>query len=373
MKPEAESPARSPEPPAASLAAGPICPLPIRQPETIVLGHGSGGKLSDELLETVFWPAFANPMLDRREDSAVLPAAGAAPWAFTTDAFVVTPLFFPGGDLGRLAVHGTVNDLAVSGAEPLYLSAAFILEEGLELADLRRVVASMRQAAAAAGVALVTGDTKVVNRGAGDKIYIATSGLGRLRPGLELGADRLRPGDQILLSGAIAAHGMAILTCREGLQFEAEIASDTAPLHGLVAALAASLAAAQAGPGALRCLRDPTRGGVAASLNEWARRARVGIVIEEAALPVGEAVRGACEILGLDPLHVANEGKLLAAVSPAAAAPALAALRAHPLGAAGVQIGRVVAAHPGRVVMRTAVGGQRIVDTLWGEQLPRIC
>ncbi|MGH9534601.1 MAG: hydrogenase expression/formation protein HypE [Terriglobales bacterium] len=355
-------------PAGGDLAAGPVCPLPVTQPDTIVLGHGSGGKLSQELLEQIFWPAFANPLLDRHEDSARLPATGTTAWAFTTDAFVVTPLFFPGGDLGQLAVHGTVNDLAVSGADPRYLSAAFILEEGLACADLRRVVDSMRQAAQAAGVALVTGDTKVVNRGAGDKIYIATSGLGEIRPGLELGAARLHPGDQILVSGTLGDHGMAILTCREGLQFEAEIASDTAPLHGLVAALVAALEA-----GALRCLRDPTRGGLAATLAEWAQSAHVGIEIEEAALPVSEAVRGACEILGLDPLHVANEGKLVAAVAPAAGKTALAALRAQPLGAAAAGIGQVVEDHPGRVVMRTAVGGQRVIDTLWGEQLPRIC
>ncbi|MGH9507659.1 MAG: hydrogenase expression/formation protein HypE [Terriglobales bacterium] len=363
---------------AGDLAAGPVCPLPIAQPETIVLGHGSGGKLSQELLEQVFWPAFANPALERREDAAVLtgPAAGAAApprWAFTTDAFVVTPLFFPGGDLGQLAVNGTVNDLAVSGAEPMYLSAAFILEEGLEMAVLRRVVDSMRQAAAAAGVMLVTGDTKVVNRGAGDQIYVATSGLGVVPPGIAWGADRIRPGDQILLSGTIADHGIAILTQREELAFEGEIRSDTAALHGLIAALRQGLEAAPGAGAALRALRDPTRGGVAATLTEWAQRAQVGIEIDEAAIPVADAVRGACEILGLDPLHVANEGKLVAAVAAPAAAPALAALRAHALGRQAVAVGRVVAAHPGRVLMRTAIGGHRIIDTLWGEQLPRIC
>lgn len=363
--------------PTGDLAAGPVCPVPIRQPETIVLGHGSGGKLSQELLEQVFWPAFANPALERREDAALLagPGAGAnaadARWAFTTDAFVVTPLFFPGGDLGQLAVHGTVNDLAMSGAEPLYLAAAFILEEGLEIAVLRRVVASMRQAAAGAGVTLVTGDTKVVNRGAGDQIYVATSGLGVVGPGVALGADRLRAGDQVLLSGTIADHGMAILSQREGLSFEGEIASDTAALHELVRALRRGLEGEP--EGALRALRDPTRGGVAATLNEWAQKARLGIEIEEAAIPVAEAVRGACEILGLDPLHVANEGKLLAAVAAPAAGAALAALQGHPLGRRAVRLGRVVEEHPGRVVMRTGVGGQRIIDTLWGEQLPRIC
>lgn len=366
---------------AGDLAAGPVCPLPIAQPETIVLGHGSGGKLSQELLEQVFWPAFANPALERREDAAVLtgPAAGAAAapprWAFTTDAFVVTPLFFPGGDLGHLAVNGTVNDLAVSGAEPMYLSAAFILEEGLEMAVLRRVVDSMRQAAAAAGVMLVTGDTKVVNRGAGDQIYVATSGLGLVPPGVAWGADRIRPGDQILLSGTIADHGIAILTQRQELAFEGEIRSDTAALHGLIAALRQDLEAAPgAGPGAaLRALRDPTRGGVAATLTEWAQRAQVGIELDEEAIPVADAVRGACEILGLDPLHVANEGKLVAAIAGPAAPQALAALRSHPLGRQAAAVGRVLAAHPGRVLMRTAVGGHRIIDTLWGEQLPRIC
>lgn len=375
MTPAAGAAAGPPGEVARDLAAGPVCPLPIAQPETIVLGHGSGGKLSQELLEQVFWPAFANPALERREDAAVLagPAAGAARWAFTTDAFVVTPLFFPGGDLGQLAVNGTVNDLAVSGAEPMYLSAAFILEEGLEMAVLRRVVDSMRQAAAAAGVMLVTGDTKVVNRGAGDQVYVATSGLGVVPPGIAWGADRIRPGDEILLSGTIADHGIAILTQREELAFEGEIRSDTAALHGLIAALRQGLEAAPGAGAALRALRDPTRGGVAATLTEWAQRAQVGIEIDERVIPVADAVRGACEILGLDPLHVANEGKLVAAVAAPAAAPALAALRAHALGRQAVAVGRAVAAHPGRVLMRTAIGGHRIIDTLWGEQLPRIC
>jgi hydrogenase expression/formation protein HypE len=286
--------------------------------------------------------------------------------AFTTDGFVVNPIFFPGGDIGTLAVNGTVNDLAMCGARPQYLSVAFILEEGFAMADLRRVVQSMADAARTAGVSLVTGDTKVVDRGKGDRIYITTAGVGIIRPGVSIHPARAVPGDRILLSGPIAVHGIAIMSVRENLEFESEIASDTAPLHGLVDAML------EACPD-IHVLRDPTRGGVASTLNEIASQGKVGIEIEEAAVPVEEQVRGACEILGLDPLYVANEGKLLALVPREAAAKVLAAMRAHPLGAAAADIGEVVATTPGRVHLRTRVGGRRVVDMLAGEQLPRIC
>jgi len=288
--------------------------------------------------------------------------------AFTTDSYVVSPLFFPGGDIGKLAVCGTVNDLSMSGARPLWLSAGFIIEEGLPLADLERVVASMAATAEQAGVQIVTGDTKVVDRGSADRLFINTAGVGVVPPGVEIGGDRARPGDVVLLSGTIGDHGMTILTQREGLQFDSPLASDCAPLNGLVAALLAA-----APPGTVHSLRDPTRGGLATTLNELAGRSRAGIEIEETAVPVGEAVRAACELLGLDALYVANEGKLVAIVAPEAAEVALVALRAHEYGRQTAKIGRVTETHPGRVVLRTALGARRVVDMLTGEQLPRIC
>jgi hydrogenase expression/formation protein HypE len=346
------------------------CPLPIFDHQLIVLGHGSGGKLTADLIEQIFLPAFQNPALNKLDDQAVVTVDGAR-LAFTTDSFVVTPIFFPGGDIGRLAIHGTVNDLAMSGARPLYLSAAFILEEGLRVEDLRRVVESMRAAAAEAGVQLVTGDTKVVNRGKGDQIFITTTGIGVVENGVNISADQARPGDQIILSGYIGDHGMAIMSQRENLEFEGAITSDCASLHKLVAVMLATPPAG--GPEFIHCLRDPTRGGVATTLNEIAKRAGVGMVLQEQSIPVRESVKGACEILGLDPLYVANEGKLLAVVTPEIAQAVLHQMRQDPHGQDAAVIGKVVAEHPGMVLMKTQIGGTRVLDVMFGEQLPRIC
>ena len=340
------------------------CPLPLRDQPNILIGHGGGGKLSAELIEHLFYPAFANHLLEAHGDSAVLALAGER-LAFTTDSFVVRPLFFPGGSIGDLAVNGTVNDLAMMGARPLYLSAGFILEEGLSLATLGRVVERMGAAARAAGVQIVAGDTKVVERGHGDGVYINTSGIGLIPEGVEIGPDRARPGDAVLVSGTLADHGMAILSVREGLEFETVIQSDCAPLHDLVEALR--------GVSAVHALRDATRGGAAAALNEIARASGVGMVLRERDIPVHPATAAACELLGMDPLHVANEGKLVAFVPRGQADAALAALRAHPLGVEAAIIGEVVADHPGVVVGRTGIGGSRVIDTQVGEQLPRIC
>jgi hydrogenase expression/formation protein HypE len=345
------------------------CPLPIFDYKQIMLGHGSGGKLTAELIEKIFLPAFSNPILDKLDDQALLTIGGAR-LAFTTDSFVVTPIFFPGGDIGRLAVHGTVNDLAMSGARPLYLSAAFILEEGLPVEDLRRVVESMRAAAAHSGVHFVTGDTKVVNRGKGDQIFITTTGIGVVDSSVNISAARAQPGDCILLSGTIGDHGMAIMSTRENLEFESEIVSDCASLHDLVAQM---LATPSETPDFLHCLRDPTRGGVATTLNEIAKASNYGMLLSEQAIPVRESVRGACEVLGLDPLYVANEGKLVAVVAPEMSEAVLARMRQHPLGKHAAMIGEVVAAHPGMVLMKTGIGGTRVLDVMFGEQLPRIC
>jgi hydrogenase expression/formation protein HypE len=341
------------------------CPLPITQTEEILLGHGSGGKLTAQLIEKLFLPAFRNPQLEALDDAAILPVDGCQ-LAFTTDSYVVTPIFFPGGDIGELAVNGTINDLAMGGAEPLWLSLAFILEEGLPLAELRRVVESARRAAEQAGVRVVTGDTKVVGRGSGDKIFVNTSGIGILHPGANLSSLNVRPGDAVLLSGPVGDHGVAILSQREGIGFEGEIRSDTAALHGLTRVMLGASSA-------IHAMRDPTRGGVAATLCEIASRGKLGIEIDEAAIPVREAVRGACEILGLDPLLVANEGKLVAFVPEPAAARVLAVMREHPLGRDACRIGRVTGGHPGIVVVRTAIGGDRVLDLPFGEVLPRIC
>jgi len=348
----------------------------------ILLAHGSGGRLSHALVERLFLARFANPILARLEDAAVLALAeaggGGARLAFTTDSYVVSPIFFPGGDIGKLAVCGTVNDLAMSGATPLYLSAGFILEEGLALPDLERVADSMAAAAAAAGVRIVTGDTKVVDHGKADRLFINTAGIGVVPPGVALGAERVRPGDALLVSGTLGDHGMTIMSQREGLRFDSPLVSDCAPLNGLVAALMDALArsgegGADWGLQALRFMRDPTRGGLATVLNEVAASAGVGIEIEEGRLPVRDAVRAACELLGLDPLYVANEGKLVAFVAPELAERALTALRAHAYGREAAIIGRVTEEHTGRVVLRTALGARRVVDMLVGEQLPRIC
>jgi len=347
------------------------CPLPIFEHPQIVLGHGSGGKLSAELIEKVFVSRFRNSTLEKMDDQAVLEIAGTR-LAFTTDSFVVTPIFFPGGDIGSLAVNGTVNDLAMGGAKPLYLAAAFILEEGLPASDLARVVDSMAAAARNAGVQLVTGDTKVVNRGKGDKVFITTTGIGLVDRGTQLSADRARPGDKILLSGYIGDHGITILSQRENLEFESALESDCAALNGLVDAMLDEAAAANALDG-FRVMRDPTRGGVATVLNEIAGRSKAGMELRETQIPVRDAVRGACEMLGLDPLYVANEGKLVAIVAPQIADRVLAVMQRHPLGAESRIIGEVVEQHPGMVLMKTSVGGTRVVDVLFGEQLPRIC
>lgn len=341
------------------------CPAPLPAKDTILLGHGSGGTLSADLIRDVFLAAFHNPVLDRLDDQAILNVNGSR-LALTTDSFVVKPLFFPGGDIGSLAVHGTINDLAMGGATPLYLSAAFILEEGLPLDTLRRVVFSMRDAAAAARVSIVTGDTKVVEKGSGDQLFINTTGIGLVPEGLNLSADRARPGDAVLLSGPIGDHGIAILAQRAGLEFNSCIESDSAPLHGLVSDMLVVTAN-------LRCMRDPTRGGISSSLNEIAAASKVGIELVEKQVPVRDEVQGACEMLGLDPLYVANEGKLIAIVAPESAEDLLFAMHRHPLGRNARIIGKVCEAHPGVVTMRTALGTHRIVDMLSGDQLPRIC
>jgi hydrogenase expression/formation protein HypE len=337
---------------------------------TVTLAHGGGGKAMKDLIDDIFVRAFDNPLLAPLEDQARvdLAALGALGdrLAFTTDAYVVDPLFFPGGDIGALAVNGTVNDLAVGGAVPLFLSCAVIVEEGLPVELLRRVAASMTRAACEAGVAIVTGDTKVVPKGACDKLFITTAGIGVIRPGLQLGANLARPGDAVLVNGWLGDHGAAILAARGDLRLDTPIESDCAPLHRLAAALL------EAAPGT-RCLRDATRGGVATVLNEFAQASAAAIEIDEAATPLREAVKGFCEILGLDPLYLANEGKFVAIVPADETAAALAALRRDPLGRDAAAIGRVVAGEPGRVTMRTAFGGARIVDMLVGEQLPRIC
>src|SRR5579884_2214798 len=341
------------------------CPAPLPAKDTVLLGHGSGGRLSGDLIREIFLPAFQNPALARLDDQAVVAVNGSR-IAITTDSFVVKPLFFPGGDIGSLAVHGTVNDLAMGGARPLFLTAAFILEEGLSMEVLRRVVKSLQQAAASAGVPVVTGDTKVVEKGSGDGLFINTTGIGLVPEGISLSANQARPGDKVLLSGYIGDHGIAILAQREGLQFESPIVSDSAALYTLVAQMLG--ASTQ-----IRCMRDPTRGGVASTLNEIAAASQVGIELDEPSIPVHEEVRGACELLGLDPLYVANEGKLIAVVDPAAADTVLCAMHDCDLGVDARVVGTVTASHPGMVTMRTELGTTRVVDMLPGDQLPRIC
>jgi hydrogenase expression/formation protein HypE len=341
------------------------CPVPSTESERILLAHGGGGRLSAQLIERTILPALRNPILEMLDDQAVLRVREGR-IAFTTDSYVVTPLFFPGGDIGELAVNGTVNDLSVGGAQPLALSLAFILEEGLPIDDFRRVVESVRHAAERAGVPVVTGDTKVVGRGAADGLFINTSGIGVIRSGIELSSRHVRPGDAVIVSGPIGDHGIAILSRREGLSFDGDVVSDTAPLNGLVDALLAAY------PG-VHAMRDPTRGGVAATLSEIATRQRVGIEVDERAVPVRDAVRGACEILGLDPLLVANEGKVVVFVPEEGVAPVLVAMRSHPLGSEAVRIGSVTEAHPGIVVLQTPIGGRRILELPMGEPLPRIC
>ncbi|MBA7473369.1 Carbamoyl dehydratase HypE [subsurface metagenome] len=332
--------------------------------DKILLAHGSGGKLAHELIEKSFLGAFDNPFLAKLDDSAVIDLSGRL--AFTTDSYVVSPIFFPGGDIGKLAVCGTVNDLAMSGAQPLYLSLAFIIEEGLSLGELEQIVASVQQAAQEAGVKIVTGDTKVVNRGSADKLFINTAGVGIVPEGVDISGSNARPGDKVILSGTIGDHGIAVLSQREGLSFSTQLGSDCAPLGSLVAEIL------KVSPN-IHCLRDPTRGGLATTLNELAKQSEVGIRVEEERIPVREEVLGACEMLGFDPLYIANEGKLVAMVSAEDADKVLRAMRGNHYGKDAAIIGEVKAEHPGRVVMKTLLGASRIVDMLVGDPLPRIC
>ncbi|MFJ4848113.1 MULTISPECIES: hydrogenase expression/formation protein HypE [unclassified Streptomyces] len=345
--------------------SGWTCPAPLRDQPRVVMGHGGGGTLSAELVRHVFAPAFGGTVLAQLADSAVVPLGGAR-LAFSTDSYVVRPLFFPGGSIGDLAVNGTVNDLAMSGARPAFLSCGFILEEGVEMPLVARVAEAIGAAARAAGVEIVTGDTKVVESGHGDGIYINTAGIGLVPEGVDIRPQRAEPGDVVIVSGEIGAHGVAVMSVREGLEFDVEIESDCAPLNGLVEAMLAVTTD-------LHVLRDPTRGGLAAALNEIAAASGVGVVIEERAVPVPSPVANACAVLGLDPMYAANEGKLVAFVPRAHADGVLAALRAHPLGARAAVIGECVEDHAGMVVARTGLGGTRVVDLPLGEQLPRIC
>ncbi len=332
--------------------------------DKILLAHGSGGKLAHELIEKSFTKAFANPFLAKLDDSAVMDFSGKL--AFTTDSYVVSPIFFPGGDIGKLAVYGTVNDLAMSGAKPLYLSLSFIIEEGLPQDELNEIVDSVRKAAQAAGVEIVTGDTKVVHRGSADKLFINTAGIGIIPEGVNISGSEARPGDRVILSGSIGDHGIAVLSQREGLSFSTQLESDCAPLGSLVAEMLA------ASPD-IHCLRDPTRGGLATTLNELAKQSRVSIRIEEEKIPIREEVLAACEMLGFDPLYVANEGKLVAIVPAKDANKILNAMRENHYGTGAAIIGEVKAEHSGRVVMKTCLGASRIVDMLVGDLLPRIC
>jgi len=332
--------------------------------ETILLAHGSGSRLSHDLIEKNFLPALTNPLLARLDDSAVFDLSGRL--AFTTDSYVVSPIFFPGGDIGRLAVCGTVNDLSMSGAMPLYLSLSFIIEEGLTIGELKRVVGSIKAAAQEAGVNVVTGDTKVVNRGSADKLFINTAGIGLIPEGVDISGANARVGDKIILSGTIGDHGIAVMSQREGLKFSVPVQSDCAPLNKLVSEM---LEASRR----IHCLRDPTRGGLATTLNEFARQSPVGIRIEEDRIPIRDGVRGACELLGFDPLYVANEGKLIAIVPPDDAGKILTKMKRNKYGADSVVIGEVTDDHKGRVILKTRLGASRILDMLSGELLPRIC
>jgi len=343
-----------------------VCPVPLRDTPFIVMGHGGGGAMSAELIEHLFLPAYGQAAAAELGDSAVISVGDGTRLAFSTDSFVVKPMFFPGGSIGDLAVNGTVNDLAMSGATPLFMSTAFILQEGTSVDELGRIAARMGAAAQAAGVRLVTGDTKVVDHGSGDGVYINTAGIGVIADGVNINAYRAQVGDAVLISGDIGVHGVAVMSCREGLEFGTAVESDTAPLHGLVAAMMATGTD-------LHVLRDPTRGGVSASLNEIARASGVGIELVEQDIPVPETVRDACGLLGLDPLQVANEGKLVAIVPGEAADLVLQAMRAHPLGRSSCRIGTCVPDHAGMVVAKTGMGGTRMVDLPIGEQLPRIC
>jgi len=354
-----------PEPPVAVDPADWVCPLPLRETRRVILGHGGGGVLSEELIENLFLPAFGSAGAVAR-DSALLKVPGGR-IAVTTDSYVVQPLFFPGGNVGDLAVNGTVNDLACSGAQPLGLTAGFILEEGLELEVLGAVAQSMGAAARRAGVGIVTGDTKVVGRGNADQMFVNTAGVGLVPVGVHIGPERVRPGDHIIVSGNLGEHGVAIMSVREGIDFGTVVTTDSAPLHGLVDAMLG------AGGNSVHALRDPTRGGLVAAVVEIARSAGVGVELDEASIPVPDTVASACSFLGLDPLQVANEGKMVAFVAPADSEAVLAAMRARPEGVHAAVIGRVVTDHPGMAVGRTAFGTTRVIERELGEQLPRIC
>ena len=336
--------------------------------DTILLAHGSGGKLTHDLIQDVFIKHLTNPLLSTQDDAAVWTPERStlSRLALTTDSYVVSPIFFPGGDIGKLAVCGTDNDLAMVGARPLYLTAGFVLEEGLSLADLERVVASMARTAREAGVEIIAGDTKVVDKGSADLLFINTAGVGIVPNGVDISGSNAQPGDVVILNGPIGAHGLTIMSQREGLRFSLPLSSDCAPLNDLVATMLKA-------DSHIHCLRDPTRGGLATTLNELATQSQVGIEVQEARIPVPEGVRAACELLGLDPLYAANEGKLVAIVPPEAEAPILAAMHSHPYGQQAQVIGRVTSEHPGRVVLHTTFGAHRILDMLTGAQLPRIC
>lgn len=334
--------------------------------DRILLAHGSGGKLSHDLIEKLFLPNFDNPILARLDDSALIELETGARLAFTTDSYVVSPLFFPGGDIGKLATCGTINDLVMSGAKPLYMSASFIIEEGFPVADLKRILLSMRKVVEGSGVKIVAGDTKVVGEGAADGIFVNTTGVGLIPEGVHISGANAQPGDMIMVSGTLGDHGIAIMSQREGLEFASSLESDCAPLQGLVARML------EASP-EIHCLRDPTRGGLATTLNEMAAQSQASFLIEEEKIPVRDEVQGICELLGLDPLYLANEGELVAVVPPHAADRVLEAMRGHPYGKASVVIGQVLSDHPGRVIMKTTLGAHRLVEMAIGEILPRIC
>ena len=342
------------------------CPIPISDYPNVLLAHGGGGSLSQMLIEGMFAPTFANAWLDPLHDGAVIDV-DAGRLAVSTDSFVISPMFFPGGDIGSLAVHGTVNDVAMCGARPLAITVGMVIEEGLPMQDLWRIVLSIKEAADEAGIAVATGDTKVVDRGNGDGIFINTTGFGMVPEGIDIRPERIAPGDKIIVSGTIADHGIAIMSVREGLEFETALESDSASLGSLVEAIL------DAGGHDVHVLRDPTRGGVASATNEIAQAGRAGIRLHESSLPMQDQVRAACEILGFDPLYVANEGKLLAVVAADVADQVLAAMRSHPHGSNAAVIGEVVDDHPGRVFLTSRIGGNRVVDMISGEQLPRIC
>ncbi len=348
-----------------NLTAGFICPIPKSEYDKILLAHGGGGSLSHQLISKMFLPQFDNELLNAQHDSAIF-TVGKNKFAFTTDSYVIQPIFFPGGDIGELAVNGTINDLAVSGAKPLYITTAFIIEEGLPIDNLWKIVLSMKEAAKKAGVLIVTGDTKVVERGKGDKIFINTSGIGIVEEGIDISPKNCREGDVIIINGSIADHGIAIMSARERLAFETEIISDTAPLNDLIRSV---LSASKN----VHVMRDPTRGGVASTLKEIAMTAQMGIEIDEAKIPIKEEVKGACEILGFDPLYIANEGKVIIFAAKEDEKKILSVMRAHQFGKESIVIGKVVKEHPGTVVMKTIIGSTRVVEMITGEQLPRIC